>query len=136
MITIKRTATAVLCGVILAWAQLDAQTLDTVVFGNTSSESNHALATDFPAVTPASVVTAGGGTSPTDPPTTPPSAVVTGALGLTARQLLPRSPNADIYGGETSFTMTVDPVKQNFFTVKFWGSDTSTQWLVLDCNGK
>ena len=136
MTTLKCTAAATLVGILATWADLDAQTIDTIVFGNSNSESSHALAADFPAVTPASVVAAGGGTAPNDPPTTAPSAVVTGALGLTARQLLPRSPNADIYGGEISFTMTVDPVKQNFFTVKFWGSDASTQWLVLDCNGR
>jgi len=112
------------------------QTLDTIVFGNTTSESAHGLSTDFPAVTGTAVVAAGGGATPSNPSSTGPSNTVTGALGLSARQLLPRTPNADIYGGEMSFTMTVDPAKQNYFTIKLYGSDTSTnEWFVLDCNG-
>ena len=112
------------------------QTLDTITFGNTTSESAHGLSADFPAVTGTAIVAAGGGVNPSNPSSTGPSETGTGALGLTSRQLLPRTPNADIYGGEMSFTMTVDPSQQNYFTIKLYGSDTSiNQWFVLDCNG-
>ena len=57
-------------------------------------------------------------------------------MSLSGRQLLPRTPHADVYGGQMTFTMTVHPVQQNYLTVKFWGSDTNTdEWLVLDVNG-
>jgi fibronectin type 3 domain-containing protein len=126
---------AVFCSVLGSQA-IHAQTLDTLTFGNTTSESAHSLTTAFGAVTPASVVSAGGGVTPSNPSSTNPSQTVTGALSQAGRQLLPRTPNADIYGGQMTFTMTVDPVQQNYLTVKFWGSDTNTdEWLVLDVNG-
>jgi autotransporter-associated beta strand protein len=111
------------------------QTLDTITFGNTTSESAHGLSTEFPAVTGTAMVAAGGGANPSNPSTGAPSDTTTGLLGLSARQLLPRTPNADIYGGQMTFTMAVDPAQQNYFTIKLSGSDTSTQWFVLDCNG-
>jgi hypothetical protein len=113
-----------------------AQTLDTLVFGNGTSESAHGLTTAFGPVTPAAIVTAGGGTQPSNPSATGPSQTAAGGLGLVGRQLLPRTPNADVYGGQMTFTMTVDPVKQNYFTAKMWGSDPAVlEQLVLDCNG-
>jgi autotransporter-associated beta strand protein len=109
------------------------QTLDTITFGNTTSETSHGLTTDFPAVTGTAAVAAGGGTNPSNPSTTAASGTVTGLLGEIARQLLPRTPNPDIYGGEMTFTMAVDPAKQNYFTIKVSGSDTSyNEWFVLD----
>ena len=121
---------------------LNAQTLDTVIFGNTTSETSHSLTTDFPAVTPSADIPAGYN-QPSNPSNTPPSSIVTSAPGpsgtsLTARTLGPRTPYADVYGGEMVFTMVVDPVKQNYFTVKFWGSDpcaVSAPLFVLNCNG-
>lgn len=48
--------------------------------------------------------------------------------------LLPRTPRADLYGGELSFTMKVDPVNQNYFTIKLWGSDANAEnALILKC---
>lgn len=115
---------------------LQAQTLDNVVFGNPGSESAHGLTAEWGPVTPAAIVTAGSGISPSDPSATGPSDTITSALGQTARRLLPRTPNPDVYGGEVSFTMAVDPVKQNYCTVKLWGSDPSAGiWLILDVNG-
>lgn len=35
-----------------------------------------------------------------------------------------------------TFTMAVDPVKQNYFTVKMWGEDHASGFLILDVNGK
>ncbi len=104
-------------------------TLDTLSFGDRTAESAHALLTGFFSVQ-AQVAPV-----PSEPSSGVPSDVVTGGLGLTARRLLPRTPDPDYYGGEMTFTMAVDPVKQNFFTIKIWGSDTSTSWLVLNVNG-
>ncbi|WP_183082127.1 hypothetical protein [Paraburkholderia sp. BL23I1N1] len=64
-----------------------------------------------------------------------PSDVIAGGLGQKARRLLPRTPNPDYYGGEMTFTMAVDPVRQNYFTIKMWGSETSQSWLILNVNG-
>lgn len=58
-----------------------------------------------------------------------------GALNQSARRLLPRAPNGDYYGGEMNFTMAVDPVRENNFTLKFWGSDATDSLLVLNVNG-
>ena len=91
-------------------AASDAQTLDTVTFGNSASEDAHSLVAPF-------------------------TQTIVGGLGQNARQLLPK-PELDVYGGEMVFTMAVDPLQQNFFTAKLWGSDTGTSWLILDCNGR
>ena len=72
-------------------------TLDTVVFGNSASESSHGFASTN-------------------------SQAIAGALSQSARQLLPRSP-AQVNGGDMTFTLAVDPLKRNYFTVKLWGSD-------------
>ena len=113
-----------------------AQTIDTVIFGNTTSENAHGLTTGWGPVTPNSWVDAGGGVYPSDPSQTVPSDVVIGGLGESARRLLPRTPNADAYGGQMTFNVTVDPVRQNYLSIKLWGSDVSGGiWLVLDVNG-
>lgn len=78
-------------------ATLVSATVDTIVFGNSASESSHGLAATN-------------------------SQVIAGALGQAARQLLPESP-ITVDGGEMTFTMAVDPVKRNYVTVKLWGSD-------------
>src|SRR5581483_8211637 len=88
-----------LAGLLLLCHIAGGQTLDTITFGNTPSESAHGLSTDFPAVTGTAVVAAGGGVNPSNPSSGQPSTTGTGALGLTVRKLLPRTPNADIYGG-------------------------------------
>ena len=133
-----------LIGLILCLGSLygHAQTLDTVVFGNATSEAAHGLSTGFGPLTPNSVVAASGNAPyPSEPSLGAPSDVVTGAMGQTARRLLPRTPNPDIYGGETSFTMAVDPVKQNYITVKMWGIGLlqwhlvypEYQWIGIGC---
>ncbi|MEI6078403.1 MAG: hypothetical protein WCS94_22685, partial [Verrucomicrobiota bacterium] len=39
--------------------------------------------------------------------------------------------------GEMSFTMRVDPVRQNHFTIKLWGSDPNDEnWLILNVEGR
>ena len=71
--------------------------LDTLVFGNTASETAHAL-------------------------TTTDSAVVTGALSQTARRFTPTS-TAGVWGGTATFTMAVDEAENNYVTVKMWGGE-------------
>lgn len=134
----KESSIALVAFIINVWCcALHAQTLDSLIFGNTTSESAHALTTGWGPVTPNSWVESGGGIYPSNPSLTQPSEVVTGGLGQTARRLLPRTPYADVYGGEMSLTMTVDPVKQNYLTIKLWGSDTSSGiWFALNVDGK
>lgn len=85
--------------------------LDTIVFGDVTSEKAHGFE--------------GEGTK-----------TVTGALGQAARVSLPKAP-VDYYGGDLSFDLKVDPIKQNYFTVKFWGSDLNGgQKALLYINGE
>lgn len=49
----------------------------------------------------------------------------TGGLGQTFRKLNNYNPARD-YGGTISFDVQVDPVKQNYITLKLWGSDYCT----------
>jgi fibronectin type 3 domain-containing protein len=74
-----------------------AAALDTIVFGDSGSEAAHALAA-------------------------PDTEVIGGALGQPARRALPLT-TPDVYGGSFAFTMTVDPVRRNYVTVKLWGED-------------
>jgi hypothetical protein len=84
----------VICGTV---ACVRAGTLDTIIFGNTSSETSHGLSATS-------------------------TEVFTGALGEPARRCLPLNP-VSYDGGSISFTLKVDPQKQNYLTVKLWGSD-------------
>lgn len=84
---------------LLSASQVFSKTLDTIVFGNTSSETGHALVTNS-------------------------TQVIAGALSQPARQCMPLS-TVGINGGDLSFTMAVDPVNRNYVTVKFWGEDES-----------
>src|SRR4051812_42902816 len=65
-------------------------TLDSVVCGNSASESSHGFSQSN-------------------------SQTIAGALSQTARQLLPQNPVA-VNGGDMTVTMVVDPVKRNYFT--------------------
>jgi|GEM_PF-1570898 len=71
--------------------------VDTLVFGDTASESSHSLSA-------------------------PSTEVIAGALGQPARRALPLA-TVDLYGGSLSFTMNIDPVRRNYVTVKLWGAD-------------
>jgi hypothetical protein len=83
---------------------------DVLVFGDAASENAHALtATD--------------------------SEIVTGLLDEPARRLLPRG-TTDWQGGLLAFTLAVDPEKQNYITARFSGSDSSTNRLILLCDGR
>lgn len=50
------------------------------------------------------------------------SEAIQGGLGEPARQLLPLDPVSHD-GGSVSFNLKVDPERQNYLTVKLWGSD-------------
>jgi hypothetical protein len=110
-----------------------AQNVDTLVMGDAASEKSHGLAASFPPFCHAKNSTA---PEPSDPSDGPPSEVLKGGTDQPARVLLPRTPNADMYGGELDFTMKVDPVNQNYFTVKLWGSDSCDDGaVILNCDG-
>jgi hypothetical protein len=71
--------------------------LDTLVFGDTTSETAHSLST-------------------TD------SVTITGALEQTARRFTPSSSDG-VWGGTATFTMAVDEAENNYVTVKMWGGE-------------
>jgi hypothetical protein len=75
--------------------------VDTLVLGDQASEQDHAL-TGFR------------------------SEVIRGGLGESARRLLPLEP-ASYDGGSMAFTLKVDPQRQNYLTVKLWGSDRGAE---------
>lgn len=85
-----------LCGTMV----LPAAPLDTVVFGDAVSEGSHGL-----------VPVASGAT--------------VGALAQPCRFLLPilNAGSYGVNGGDLTFTMAVDPVRRNYFTLKLWGGD-------------
>jgi len=83
---------------------------DTLVFGDAASESAHHFADTR-------------------------SETISGGLGESARRLLaPAVENWE--GGRMSFTLAVDPVKQNYASVRLWGSDATRDRLALFCEGK
>jgi fibronectin type 3 domain-containing protein len=83
-----------------AW-MCSATTLDTVVFGDSGSETAHALVSES-------------------------TTSFTGALSEPARCCNPLNP-VDYYGGTLTVTMTVDPVRRNYFSVKLWSNDDTSR---------
>jgi len=86
----------------------DAGLLDHIVFGDTTSETAHGFSADY-------------------------SAVITGGLSQPARTLgppdLPSTDEDAYWGGTASFTLTVDPAKTTYVTIKLWGGDyDDTSW--------
>lgn len=63
------------------------------------------------------------------------SELVTNTLGEPARILLPAGEPA-WEGGRLAFTLAVDPEKQNFATIRLWGSDVTANDLILFCDGR
>jgi len=129
----------------VATFHLQAQNIDTVIFGDSASENAHQLDAHFPPATrdskylskpdrnnPGQTVAVDPSSDPSEGP---PSDVIDGALGLKARRLLFRTPVADMNGGEITLTMKVDPYQQNYFSTKFWGSDSNSGLIILYCNG-
>ncbi|MCU0793493.1 MAG: hypothetical protein MUE42_11750, partial [Opitutaceae bacterium] len=86
--------------------------LDTLVLGDPASELTHRLSSES-------------------------SETLAGGLGEPARRLLPLSPVSH-NGGFVRFHLKVDPVRQNYVTVKLWGSDRGMErgrlLLILDGN--
>ncbi|HJA54262.1 MAG TPA: hypothetical protein H9951_02575 [Candidatus Bacteroides intestinigallinarum] len=96
-----------------SFIQCFAQTkaLDEIVFGDVSSEKKHTFSEKA-------------------------TQAIKGGLGESARILLPIE-GSRIEGGNMTFKMRVDPNKQNYFTARFWGSDTgNNNILILFCEGK
>lgn len=91
-----------------------ADVLDSIQFGNRSSESAHELKAED-------------------------SEIFEGALGLQARRLLPKE-QTNWRGGNMTFEMAVDPDKPNYITTKFWGGyyekDKKPNRLMLFIDGK
>jgi hypothetical protein len=84
--------------------------VDTIAFGEPRSEAAHALAAEF-------------------------TSVVDGAVGEKARIANPTNPPS-IRGGDLRFAMQVDPVAQNYLTLKFWGGDASGYKSIAYINGE
>lgn len=97
--------------IVLVCSTAAADCLDTVFFGNNESERSH----QFSQIN---------------------SAVIRGGLGEPARELLPLNP-VSYNGGFISFILKVDPIRQNYFTVKLWGSDkgSASGRLILYLDG-
>lgn len=109
----KRILIGLLSGMTVLYSPAQTETIDEIVFGNTVSEESHAFSSDG-------------------------SMAVIGGLDEPARRLLPLSP-ASWDGGTMTFTMKVDPDRQNYVTARLWGSDFSTGTghnLVLYADGK
>ncbi|MBP2157889.1 MULTISPECIES: hypothetical protein [Asticcacaulis] len=72
------------------------------------------------------------------------SDVIRGGLGQPARRLLPLKPgpgntpgNTDEWrGGSVAFQLKVEGGRQNYLTVRLWGSDDSANRATLYCDGK
>lgn len=89
---------------------LSAEILDTLSFGNDASETQHDLTAKL-------------------------SDFKSGGLGEPARRLLPGG-DAAWQGGVLKFTVRVDPVKQNYFTLRLWGEDVNHNQMTLHIEGK
>lgn len=79
--------------------------LDELKFGDKKSEDMHALTENA-------------------------SEIIEGGLGEPARILLPIE-GERVEGGNVHFTMKVDPDKQNYVTVKMWGSDIGDENILM-----
>lgn len=91
---------------------LQAQTyLDTIIFGNQSSEAEHSF------IGPNTIIITNNVVSPAQ----------------TARQCLTNNP-VTIYGGSLTFQLRIDPVWRNYFTVKLWGGDDYSTVYQQDAN--
>ncbi|WP_367874248.1 hypothetical protein [Luteolibacter sp. Populi] len=95
---------------LLVPAVLSAAALDTLSFGEEASERAHGLVATL-------------------------SEVKAGGLGESSRLLLPGGDPA-WQGGVLKFTVKVDPVRQNYFTLRLWGGDVSHNRMILKVAGK
>ncbi|WP_289058371.1 hypothetical protein [uncultured Flavobacterium sp.] len=83
--------------------------IDEIAFGSTASEQKHSFASLY-------------------------SKTEKNEKGVYGRKMLPRD-TADFRGGTMSFKMKVNPGKQNYFTVKCWGSEKDNVIVMLFING-
>jgi hypothetical protein len=95
---------------LLATSLAVAEPLDTLTFGDTASESSHALVATLSDVQP-------------------------GGLGEPSRRLLPGG-SEPWRGGTLKFIAKVDPARQNYFTLRLWGEDVNHNQLTLHVAGK
>ena len=84
--------------------------IDTLVFGQPASESNHGLQGQR-------------------------SEILAGALGQTARRLL-APVRTGWEGGRLDFTLQVDAGRQNYATIELWGGEANPNRLILLCEGR
>ncbi|HEY0076579.1 MAG TPA: hypothetical protein VGB77_20990 [Abditibacteriaceae bacterium] len=105
-----KTLLCALAGAFSLAGTAQSQMLDTLKFGDGASETAHQIV----AVN---------------------SDVISGGLSESARRFLPNNP-ADWQGGKVSFVMKVDPQKENYFTVKFWGNEINANRMALLVDGK
>jgi hypothetical protein len=107
-----RSTQMIVAGIVLFFslARTFAAPVDRIMFGNEHSEKDHLVQAQH-------------------------SDIISGALGHPARRLLPLEPPT-WQGGSTSFKLKIDPEKPNYFTARFWGSESNPNRLILFCNGK
>ena len=106
----KKTIITLLLILLATYAFAQFKCNDILQFGNMKSEAKHALNSRQ-------------------------SEVYKGGLNETARRMLPKEvPSYD--GGTLAFRMKVDPVKQNYFTVRCFGSEKDKSMLMLFSEGK
>ncbi len=109
--SISRSLPLLLAGWLVAACVLHAEEpLDTLVFGSADSEKAHSVNADH-------------------------SDIVAGGLGESARRLLPPA-TENWEGGRVSFTVKVDPERQNYITARLWGDDANPNLLILLCEGR
>lgn len=89
---------------------VSAELLDTLVFGNEASEATHQASASL-------------------------SESKAGGLGEPSRRLLPGG-ELPWQGGVLKFVVQVDPVQQNYFTIRLWGDDVNHNQLTLHVEGK
>jgi hypothetical protein len=94
----------------LTAGQLPPSGVDLLTFGSDPSEKAHALNASS-------------------------SEAVKGLLDQPARRLLPLQP-ISWEGGRMSFTMKVDPDRQNYLTARLSGNEVNEDYLILFCEGK
>lgn len=87
-----------------------AQLIDTLYFGDKYSEMEHNVTGEN-------------------------SAVRQGGLGQNCRVILPQNP-LTVSGGSVTFTIKIEPAKQNYLTARLWGGDVGETVLYLYHKGK
>lgn len=96
--------------ILFCFCQLGVSAKDILVFGNKQSEKKHELRDSL-------------------------SETYIGGMGESARRMLPGD-KPDWRGGSFSFKMRVAPDKQNYFTVRCWGSESDETMVLLFIEGK